>query len=194
MRCLPEDSLRGTVPSQKQVHWAQLRVGLTVLFAAITLGVLIFLMTGTTGLFTKKITLICYVDNAGGLRSGAPVRLQGVDVGNVSSIRVVPGHAATPVEVRMKVGMRDEVASFIKKDTKVQMSTAGVLGETFVDLDSTKSTGAQAKDGDVLPALDVPDLQDVVRASSRRPSTRGARRGSGGRRRGRRSCRSAGRR
>ena len=121
------------------------------MFAAITMGVLIFLMTGTTGLFTKKITLICYVDNAGGLRSGAPVRLQGVDVGNVSGIRVVPGHNLTPVEVRMKIGMRDEVASFIKKDTKVQMSTAGVLGETFVDLDSTKATGAQAKDGDVLP-------------------------------------------
>jgi phospholipid/cholesterol/gamma-HCH transport system substrate-binding protein len=138
---------------------------LTVLFAAITMGVLIFLMTGTTGLFTKKITLISYVDNAGGLRSGAPVRLQGVDVGNVSSIRVVPNHAKTPVEVRMKIGMKDEIASFIKKDTQVQMSTAGVLGETFVDLDSTRATGPQAKDGDVLPALDVPDLQDVVRSS-----------------------------
>ena len=165
VRCLPEDSIRGTVPSQKQVQWAQLRVGLTVLFAAITLGVLIFLMTGTTGLFTKKITLICYVDNAGGLRSGAPVRLQGVDIGNVDSIRVVPNHGITPVEVRMKVGMKGDVASFIKKDTTVQMSTAGVLGETFVDLDSTQAKGQQAQDGDTLPARDVPDIQDVVRSS-----------------------------
>jgi phospholipid/cholesterol/gamma-HCH transport system substrate-binding protein len=138
---------------------------LTVLFAAITMGVLIFLMSGTTGLFTKKITLLSYVDNAGGLRSGAPVRLQGVDVGNVSAIRVVPGHGAFPVEISMKVGMKGDIADFIKKDTAVQLSTAGVLGETFVDLDSTKATGPQAKNGDVLPAKDVPDLQDVVRSS-----------------------------
>jgi phospholipid/cholesterol/gamma-HCH transport system substrate-binding protein len=138
---------------------------LTVLFAAITMGVLIFLMSGTTGLFTKKITLLSYVDNAGGLRSGAPVRLQGVDVGNVSSIRVVPGHGAFPVEISMKIGMKGDIAEFIKKDTEVQLSTAGVLGETFVDLDSTKARGPQAKNGDVLPAKDVPDLQDVVRSS-----------------------------
>jgi phospholipid/cholesterol/gamma-HCH transport system substrate-binding protein len=138
---------------------------LTVLFAAITMGVLIFLMSGTTGLFTKKITLLSYVDNAGGLRSGAPVRLQGVDVGNVSSIRVVPGHGAFPVEISMKIGMKGDIADFIKKDTEVQLSTAGVLGETFVDLDSTKARGPQAKNGDVLPAKDVPDLQDVVRSS-----------------------------
>jgi len=129
------------------------------------MGVLIFLMSGTTGLFTKKITLLSYVDNAGGLRSGAPVRLQGVDVGNVSSIRVVPGHGAFPVEISMKIGMKGDIADFIKKDTEVQLSTAGVLGETFVDLDSTKARGPQAKNGDVLPAKDVPDLQDVVRSS-----------------------------
>jgi len=153
------------VPSQKQVHWAQLRVGITVIVAVITLGVLIFLMTGTTGLFTRKITLLSYVDNAGGLRSGAPVRLQGVDVGNVVSLRVVPGHGTTPVEIKMKIGMKEEISGFIRKDTVVLLSTAGVLGETFVDLDSTQSKLAKVQDGDALPARDVPDFQEVVRAS-----------------------------
>ena len=44
---------------------------------------------GTTGLFTSKILVRTYVDNAGGLRVGAPVRLEGVDIGNVSKIRVI---------------------------------------------------------------------------------------------------------
>ena len=48
---------RQNVPSEKQVRWSQLRVGLTVIFASITLAVLIFVMTGTTGLFTKKIVV-----------------------------------------------------------------------------------------------------------------------------------------
>ena len=71
------------MPSQKQLRWAQLRVGLTVVFAAVVLAFLVFLMSGTTGLFTPTLRLVSYMDNAGGLRNGAPVRLQSVDIGNV---------------------------------------------------------------------------------------------------------------
>lgn len=153
------------MPSQKQVRWAQLRVGLTVLFASITLAVLIFLMTGTTGLFTRKLILYSFVDNAGGLRVSAPVRLQGVDIGNVSQISVVPNppNKVLPVRIVMKVNAKFE--SFLKKDSSVRLSTAGVLGETFVDIDSTSAKGAMVRDGDSLPAQDVPDIQDVVRSS-----------------------------
>ena len=77
------------MPSQKQLKWSQLKVGLTVLAASVTLGLLIFLMSGTGGLFTSKIVLKSYFDNANGLREGAPVRLAGVDIGNVTKIRVV---------------------------------------------------------------------------------------------------------
>ena len=74
------------MPSQKQLKWSQLKVGLTVLAASITLALLIFLMSGTGGLFTSKIQLKSYFDNANGLREGAPVRLAGVDIGNVTKI------------------------------------------------------------------------------------------------------------
>ena len=53
-------SLGRSVPSQKQLKWSQLKVGLTVLAASVTLGLLIFLMSGTGGLFTKKIELKSY--------------------------------------------------------------------------------------------------------------------------------------
>jgi phospholipid/cholesterol/gamma-HCH transport system substrate-binding protein len=77
------------LPSQKQLKWSQLRVGLTVIFASLTLGLLLFLMSGTGGVFTRRITLKSYFDNASGLRQGAPVRLSGVDIGNVSKIEIV---------------------------------------------------------------------------------------------------------
>jgi phospholipid/cholesterol/gamma-HCH transport system substrate-binding protein len=140
------------LPSQKQLKWSQLRVGLTVLFASITLGVLTFLMSGTTGLFTSKITLKSYFDNAGGLRNGAPVRLQGVDVGNVTSVRVVPKKPLTPDDV-------------IRKDSVTSLETAGVLGETYIDIDSSHAKAAEVTDGDVLATRETPELQDVVRAS-----------------------------
>lgn len=151
------------MPSQKQLKWSQLRVGLTVLVASVILAVLIFLMSGTGGWFTRKITLYSYFDNAQGLREGAPVRLSGVDIGNVKSVRIVQGKPMTPVEVTMKVNTKYSFS--LRKDSVTLMSTAGILGETFVDVDSSKAKGPEAKNGDILPARDQPGIEDVVRSS-----------------------------
>ncbi|MGA2360410.1 MAG: MlaD family protein [Terriglobales bacterium] len=151
------------MPSQKQLKWSQLRVGLTLLFASVTLAVLIFVMSGTGGWFTRKIALRSYFDNAGGLREGAPVRLAGVDIGNVTGIRIVGEKPMTPVEVTMKVNTKFKFN--LRKDSVTLLSTAGVLGETYVDIDSSTANGPEATDGDTLAARNQPDIQDVVRAS-----------------------------
>ena len=151
------------MPSQQQLKWSELRVGLTVIFAAVVLAILIFLMTGTTGFFTKKITIRAYFDNASGLLKGAPVRLEGVDIGNVESVRVVPDHGLTPVEVTMRVTTKYIYG--LHKDSKANLSTQGVLGATFVDISSLGAKGPPVQDGDELPISQRPDLQDMVRAS-----------------------------
>jgi len=151
------------LPSQKQLKWSQLRVGATVVFALATLSVLIFVMSGTGGWFTSKITLRSYLDNAGGLREGAPVRLAGVDIGNVKGIRIVEGKPSTPVEITMRVNTKYKFN--LRKDSVTLLSTAGVLGETFVDVDSSAAKGPLAVDGDTLPGRDQPQIEDVVRAS-----------------------------
>jgi phospholipid/cholesterol/gamma-HCH transport system substrate-binding protein len=138
-------------------------VGLTVILASLTLAVLIFLMTGATGLFVPKIKLKAYFDDASGLRMGAPVRLQGVDIGNVVAIRVVPTNKQLPVEVTMKVSTK--YAFDLHKDSTATLTTAGVLGETFVNISSAQATGPPAQNGDVLRTEIQPELSDVVRAS-----------------------------
>ena len=152
------------MPSQKQLKWSELKVGLTVLAACVILGVLIFLMSGTGGLFTPKIQLKSYFDDANGLRVGAPVRLSGVDIGNVTRIRVVQERTKqlTPVEVTMKVNTR--YLFNLRKDSLTLLSTAGVLGETYINIDSSQSKLPQAQDGDVLPSREVPDFGDMVRS------------------------------
>ena len=156
------------MPSQQQVHWSQLRVGIVVIIASITLGILIFLMSGTAGLFTKKITLKAYFDNAQGLRTGAPVRLEGVDIGNVTDISVEPSHVDAkkgPLPVRVTFKISRKYPDAIKKDSAVTLSTAGVLGETFMDIDSRLAHATAAQDGDELPTTETPGFNDVVRAS-----------------------------
>jgi phospholipid/cholesterol/gamma-HCH transport system substrate-binding protein len=153
------------LPSQKQLKWSQLRVGITVIVASLVLALLLFLMSGTGGFFTKRITLVSYFDNAEGLRPGAPVRLSGVDIGNVAHIVIVPDKdkQLTPVEVIMKVSMK---YSFnLRRDTLASLETAGVLGETFMDMDSSQAIGPPAQDGDTLPTRVHPDFNEVVRSS-----------------------------
>jgi phospholipid/cholesterol/gamma-HCH transport system substrate-binding protein len=129
----------------------------------VTLAILVFLISGTSGLFTKKATLTTYFDNAEGLRQGQPVDLQGVAIGNVHSVRVVPGRPLDPVQVVMRINAR--YLPFIREDSKATVMTAGVLGESFVDIDIKGSKLPVVKDGGVLPASNAPGLQDVVRQS-----------------------------
>ena len=153
------------MPSQQQLKWSQLRVGITVIVASLVLALLLFLMSGTGGYFSKRITLVSYFDNAEGLRVGAPVRLSGVDIGNVAKILVVPDRdkQLTPVEIVMKVSTK---YSFnLRRDTLASLETAGVLGETFMDMDSSQAIGPPARDGDTLPTRVHPDFNEVVRSS-----------------------------
>ena len=153
------------MPSQKQLQWSQLRVGLTVVFASLVLALLLFLMSGTGGLFTSRIRLVSYFDNAEGLRIGAPVRLNGVDIGNVAKILIVPDKdkQITPVEVVMKVSTK--YIFNLHRDSVTSLDTAGVLGETYLDIDSSQAVGALAQDGDTLPTHVHPDFNEVVRSS-----------------------------
>ncbi len=142
-----------------------MRVGITVIVASLALGLLLLLMSGTSGFFTKRITVIAYFDNAQGLRPGAPVRLSGVDIGNVTNIRIVgaPDKKLTPVEVTMKLS--EKYHFDLRRDSMTSLDTAGVLGETYLDIDSSQAVGPEAQDGDTLPTVVHPDFNQVVRAS-----------------------------
>jgi len=134
-----------------------------VIVASVILAILVFLMSGTSGMFTSKITLVTYFDNAEGLRSGQPVDLQGVPVGNVTAVRVVTNRPLTPVQVTLRIIRR--YAPLVHKDTTAVVRTAGVLGESFIDLDSKQAKKPPVDDGDELPSFNAPGIEDVVRSS-----------------------------
>ncbi len=152
------------MPSQEQVHWSQLKVGVLVLVAVATLVALIFLMSGNTGGFlTGKLTLISYFENSAGLKVGAPVNLEGVTIGTVKAIRIVPERKLTPVEVIMRVGKQYSPA--LHSDSKSSLETIGVLGDTVVNIDSKFATGPPAQNGTELKTNETPNLSDVIKSS-----------------------------
>jgi len=152
------------VPSRKEIQWSQLKVGALVLVAMAILVLLIFLMSGSTGgVFARKITLRSYFDNAAGLKNGAPVTLEGVTIGNVAAIRVVSNRNPTPVEVVMSVGQ--EYLHDLHTDSTTSIAQAGVLGDSYVDIDSTQATGPEPANNAELKATQAPNIQSVISSS-----------------------------
>ena len=154
------------MPSQKQVHWAQLRVGITVVVAFITLAILILLMNSNLWACLRRPSKSALIfENSGGLKEGAPVHLQGVEIGNVTKIAIVmtPEHKDAPVEVTMKMSLQYDKA--LHKDSTANLTTAGVLGDTFVDIDSQKAKGPPLADGDVIVAKSAPGLNDIIKSA-----------------------------
>ncbi len=155
------------MPSQQEVRWSQLKVGMIVLVAAVILVTLLFLMTSSSGLgiLSKKLTVTTYFENSAGLKEGGAVTLQGVTIGSVKSVTVSPNpeRKLTPVRVVMKID--NKFAYDLKKDSKAALTTSGVLGDTLVDINSQTAVGPPLADGDELHTLESPSISDVVKAS-----------------------------
>jgi phospholipid/cholesterol/gamma-HCH transport system substrate-binding protein len=141
-----------------------LKVGVLVIVALCALIALIFLMTGSTGGFwSGHLQLRSFFENSAGLKVGAPVNLEGVTVGNVSAIHIVPSREPTPVEVIMRINRK--YSDGIRTDSKTSLTTVGVLGDTVVNIESKFSKGPLVQNNAELPTTETPDIQDVIQAS-----------------------------
>jgi phospholipid/cholesterol/gamma-HCH transport system substrate-binding protein len=139
-------------------------VGVLALVAISVLIGLIFLMSSSTGgLFARKLVLRCYFANAAGLKDGAPVTLEGVTIGNVVRVRVVPERNPTPVEVTMQVA--HEYRRALHTDSIAAIAQAGVLGDSFLDINSAHAVGPVPDDNAELKSSGSPSIQDVIRTS-----------------------------
>jgi phospholipid/cholesterol/gamma-HCH transport system substrate-binding protein len=126
---------------------------------------LILLMSGSSGgPFARKLVLRSYFENAAGLKDGAPVTLEGVTIGNVIHVRVVPDRNPTPVEVSMRVG--HSFLRYLHTDSTASIAQAGVLGDSYVDLSSAHASGPAPANNAELKATGSPSIQDVVRNSN----------------------------
>src|SRR2546428_5385051 len=96
------------MPKKQELTWTKLRVGLLVVVSLTIFALLIFLITGE-GFFQRKYVLKTLMDNAGGLRKGDPVRLAGLDVGNVEDIHLSGNHdPSRAIEVMMRIQRKYE--------------------------------------------------------------------------------------
>jgi len=149
---------------RRQLTWTELRVGLFVLVALFVLGVGIFYVTGP-GFLGPKYRLRTYFPEVAGVSNGAPVRLDGVDIGNVEAIRMVPrapGKApdkSRNIEVVMKLDKRFQ--EDILTDSTATLVTEGLLGNRYVNI-ARGFTGIPLKENQEVAGTAEKSLSDVM--------------------------------
>ncbi len=93
----------------------------------------------------------------GGVKKSAPIRLSGVDVGEVKNIRLLNEGNETVAEVDMWF----EEGTLVRKDAKAIVSTLGLMGEKYIELQAGTSPEFAAK-GDMIAAEDPVRLEELI--------------------------------
>jgi len=143
-------------PTQRQLGWSQIRVGLFIFFGLIVLAFLILNSTGDFNPFVKKMTLKARFGNADGLREGAEVQLAGVHIGKVTEVRLLPPDSPedAKVEAIMSVdALLDgkKIQERIRTDSLAQLVATSVLAnDKMINITPGTSEGTSVTAGHVL--------------------------------------------
>lgn len=97
---------------------------------------------------------------ANGIKVGAPLRLAGVDVGEVKEIKLTHDEATGKSVVYLKTWLDSEIR--IPKDSRGWVNTLGLLGEKYLEIIPGKDYTNCMKEGDILVGEDPASVQEVT--------------------------------
>lgn len=116
------------MPRTRSLAWAELKVGLLSVFAIVMASILIFLLSGAGGFFWQRYSLKTVFRDVAGLKSGAPVRVAGVEVGSVTRV----DFTGDRVEVVMEVNEAQQQR--ITTGSVASLGSVSLLGEPAIDI------------------------------------------------------------
>ena len=151
--------------TRRSLAWTELRVGILVITSFALLALAIFYVSGQSGFFVRRYTIIAYFQNANNLRSGAEVSLEGVTIGNVSQVAVSKESDPTKaVEAILKLDSKYK--NIIRSDSRVTISTIGLLGDSKVDITRGSEAGTVIEDGGTIQGSEEGDVRRIVQGAN----------------------------
>jgi phospholipid/cholesterol/gamma-HCH transport system substrate-binding protein len=127
--------------------------------ALVLTAILVIAVGGASGFAWERYDLKTNFANVQGLKSGAIVRVAGVEVGKVSKVQL----AGTGVEVHLSI--KKENQSRVTTDSFASIGAMSLLGEPLIDV-SPSTTGTPLKDGDTIkskkPASQLSDVAETA--------------------------------
>jgi phospholipid/cholesterol/gamma-HCH transport system substrate-binding protein len=107
----------------------KIKVGIFVVVGTILLVTALYLVGKRQHMFTKNVQLNAIFTDVSGLQIGNNVRYSGVNVGNVSTIKMT-GEGKITVEM----SINEQAARFIKKDAVASIASDGLVGSMVVNI------------------------------------------------------------
>jgi phospholipid/cholesterol/gamma-HCH transport system substrate-binding protein len=138
----------------------ELKVGLFVLIGLALLAVLIIQFSKGTSIFRGTYDLRLHANNVGGLKPRAGVLLAGVQVGNVSDIKLAGDGKS--VMILLKIYREYK----IYHDARFVIEQAGFLGDQYVSVIPTANNDRLLVNGDEVDCQEPFNLQEVARSAS----------------------------
>jgi phospholipid/cholesterol/gamma-HCH transport system substrate-binding protein len=145
---------------QTKKRWAQLKVGFLAIFALALLAFLIFLMTSSTGLFTKRSSVYTFLDDSAAIAISAPVRLNGITVGRVANIGL-SGSSEPNRIVRVTLEVDNAFLPSIPVDSQAAIAAENLLGTKYINIKKGRSQ-TTVQPGAEIKSLDTREFDDVV--------------------------------
>lgn len=150
----------------------ELKVGLLVLASLAVLATGLLVIGDRTNFFVRKTTYFVRFAQVGGLAQGAGVTLDGVAVGTVDKVVLPKNPQQREIDVWLQIDRRyserlrapHPPAAAGEQATKAKISTLGLLGDKFIELNSgSERYPAIADEGEIEAAVE-PNL-DALMAS-----------------------------
>ena len=134
------------------------------------LGVLAYLLTGGT-LLQPKTKLFLYIPDATGLGPQSPVRVDGIQIGTVDSVRFSGSNEPTRI-IRVQMTVEKSRLSSITTDSIAQISNDTIVGDKFVDISTGTASGHVPENGelrfkpqaDLMRSVDLSQFEQQLRA------------------------------
>jgi hypothetical protein len=167
-----------------QLQRNEIMTGLLVMGTiAVIVGVLILL--GAPGLFRPLVTYRIYVDNAAGIKLGAPVMLAGRKIGQVQKLyspvsqeeqrraqelaaTFHPDPNATPApndgkpKFEVRIDVQVDKSALVYRDAHTRLTQLGLLGEMAIDITQGTENSGRAHDGEMFAGERVPDFSEAA--------------------------------
>jgi phospholipid/cholesterol/gamma-HCH transport system substrate-binding protein len=143
------------MPRTRSLAWSELKIGVMAVTALALTAMLIVAVGGASGFAWERYDLKTSFENVQGLKSGAIVRVAGVEVGKVTSVDL----KGTGVEVVLS--LKKENMTRVTSESRASIGSMSLLGEPLIDV-SPSSAGTPLKDGDFIksnkPATQISDV------------------------------------
>jgi len=135
-------------------------VGVVSLFALAIIAFGVFLVGREQRFWEGRAIYWLQFSRTNGLQEGAPVALDGVNVGWVNRMRFPPDPTAQYVEV--KIALSTSVAPRIRQDTVARIQTLGLLGDKYIELSSGTLQAEPVEVGGLIRSLDPVDYEAIL--------------------------------